>query len=118
MKIIISLFFLSNLLFSAYYLDKKNVCIDAFFIKDYEFYYKESATSQWYNTTETNMVSTILSNFVYDADSVSPCSPNLSYMLGIDIKDFNFLLALVGVIFGGVFMFFTLKIFYDVGGKK
>lgn len=38
--------------------------------------------------------------------------------LGLLDEDFNFLMALSGSLFGFVFLYFSIKIFINVGGKR
>lgn len=94
-----------------------NYCIEDFYIKDGSFYYQRSDNSTWYTSTNTNYASSVLSNFIYDVDT-QKCNPNKAYILGMQETEYNFLLGLVGVIFGGVFMFFMTQIFINVGGKR
>jgi len=57
----------------------------------------------------------IQDGFIYDPIDGSCILSNPS---GMDSKQFNFLLCLIGVIIGAVFMFFTINAFVNVGGKK
>jgi len=57
----------------------------------------------------------IQDGFIYDSIDGSCILSNPS---GMDSKQFNFLLGLIGVIIGAVFMFFTINAFVNVGGKK
>lgn len=45
------------------------------------------------------------------------CIKNPNF-LGMESTQYYFLLGLIGVIFGGVFMYFTTLAFISVGGKK
>lgn len=95
-------------------LSSHNICIEDFYISSSTLYVLPSGTEN-YVTASGAIASDILSGYVYK-DNV--CSPDSALMLGMDIKDFHFLLGLIGTIFGGIFMFFTTQIFMMVGGKK
>ena len=98
-------------------LGAKNLCIEDFYIKDNYFYYQRSDNNNFYSSEYTTYVSTIIPNFIYDS-STQKCSPNQAYILGMQETEYNFLLGLIGLIFGAVFMFFTTQIFMNVGGKR
>lgn len=121
MKFLKSLFvicFLNVSIISASYLySTKSYCIEDFYIKKGSFYYLRTDNNRWYSTTTDKQLQYVHSGFYYDEDT-QICKPQPYLMLGMDIKDFNFLLGLIGVIFGGVFMFFTVEAFVKVGGKK
>lgn len=116
-KIIFLLILFSSALNASFYLGQRNYCIDDFYSKDGNFYYLKTSNSTWYYTTEKIDVNQIIPSFVYDTNSLT-CNPPAFLILGMDIKDFNFLLGLIGLIFGGVFMFFTTQAFMFVGGRR
>ena len=116
-KIILLLISFQSISSASMYLDKKNVCIEDYYTKLGRFYYLKSRTNRWNSTTTKNYSATILPNYIYDANT-SECRPDLSTYYGVNPLQFNFLLGLIGVIFGAVFMFFTINAFVTVGGKK
>lgn len=117
MKYLISLLLTINFLNASMLLGANSYCIEDFYIKSGSFYYKRSDNNTWYSTTTDTWSTTIRPNYIYDS-STQQCNPNLSYILGMEETDFNFLLGLMGVIFGGAFLFFTTQIFINVGGKR
>ncbi len=82
-----------------------------------KFHYRYAGNTNFTSTTSTKKQRYLHIGFVYDTDT-KVCKPDDWLVLGMDIKDFNFLLGLIGVIIGGIFMFFTVKIFMIVGGKR
>lgn len=99
-------------------LDKQTpVCIEDFYQRGSSLVYLQSSNNSWYSTTENYAASNIIPGFNYDSDT-GRCVPDPYLILGMDVKDFNFLLGLIGLIFGGVFMFFTTQIFMNIGGKR
>ena len=118
-KISFLLLLFFNLSYSAMLLDQYNLCIDEFEIRGQTLYVKTSNNSTWYSISEVgkNMVSDIIPGFKYDAEN-NKCLPDSYFVLGMDSTDYYFLMALIGLIFGGTFMYFTTKIFMNVGGKR
>lgn len=99
-------------------LDKQTpVCIEDFYQAGSSLYYLQSSNNQWYSTTENYAASYIIQGFKYDSSN-GRCVPDPYLLLGMDLKDFNFLMAAIGLLFGAVFMFFSVKLFESVGGKK
>lgn len=92
------------------------VCIEDYYIKDSRIYYQSSDTLNWSSTSEDHTGGMVQIGYVYDSVN-DICKPDIHLILGMDVKDFNFLLGLVGVILGGIFMFFTIQSFTQVGGK-
>lgn len=117
MKYLITLLFLTKLLNASMLLGANSYCIEDFYIKAGSFYYLRSDNSTWYSTTTDTWTATVMPNYVYDS-ATQRCNPNMSYILGMQVTEYNFLLGLVGLIFGAVFMFFTTQIFMNVGGKR
>ena len=107
-----------NFLNASMILDKNSpVCIENFYYKNAYIYYQRSSNLSWYSTSEDHTSDHIKYNFVYDSDN-DTCSPAGVNSLGLLPTQFNFLLALCGLIFGAVFLFFTVDAFVKVGGKK
>lgn len=117
LKILIILLFLSISLNASMLLDSQYRCIESFYIKNGSFYYLRSDNNTWYSTTTKNYTNSVKPNFIYDV-STQQCNPNLSYILGMQETEYNFLLGIVGLIFGAVFMFFVVQNFIYVGGRK
>jgi hypothetical protein len=120
MKYFKNLFFIivfSNVLHGAYLNDNINLCIDDYYVASGKFNYLVSGATAWSSVTTKGLMSGIYDGYEYDAVNKT-CKKNPALMLGMDTKDFYFLLALIGVIFGGVFMFFSIHAFVAVGGKK
>lgn len=92
-------------------------CIEDFYIKNGSIYYLRSDNDTWYTNTSKTYVTTIQPNYIYDI-STQQCKPNAAYILGMQVTEYNFLLGLVGLIFGAVFLFFTTQIFINLGGKR
>ena len=123
-KLIFLLLFLSSFLnaeiiHDVLLLDEKNKCI-------YNDYYNESGFFKYRylsspdtlrSTTSKNYSLSLISGYQYDTDS-KECKPEPWLMLGMDIKDWHFLNALVGLLFGFVFMIFTIYLFIQVGSRK
>lgn len=117
MKYLISLFLTLTFLNASMLYDGIDYCIEDFYSKNGSFYYLRSDNNRWYSTTTDNQVVKIIPNFIYDANT-QQCKPNAAYILGMQETEYNFLLGLIGLIFGAVFMFFTTQIFINVGGKR
>lgn len=117
MKYLISLFLTLTFLNASMLYDGIDYCIEDFYSKNGSFYYLRSDNNTWYSTTTDNQVVKIIPNFMFNS-STNECRPNASFILGMQETEYNFLLGLVGLIFGAVFMFFTIQIFSTVGGRK
>lgn len=92
-------------------------CIEDFYVRNGSIYYLRSDNGNWYSSTSKTYVQTIQSNYIYDS-STQQCKPNASFILGMQETEYNFLLGVVGLLFGAVFMFFTVQIFTTVGGRR
>lgn len=118
-KTIFSLFLLLNLsssLSASMMLDGTYYCIEDFYVQNGRFYYLRSDNNTWYSTTTKSYADKVLSGYVYESDT-NKCVPDASLMLGMNQEGFHFLMALIGLIFGAVFMFFVIKISLRVGGR-
>lgn len=69
------------------------------------------------NGTTLNKATCSCDNVTADANTTST-STSSNNTLGLSNEGFNFLLALEGLLFGFVFMFFTVDAFSKVGGKR
>lgn len=117
LKTLVFIIFLNVSLNASMLYDGIDYCIEDFYSKAGSFYYLRSDNNTWYSTTTDNQVVKILPNFIYDS-ATQECRPNAAYILGMQETEYNFLLGLMGLIFGAVFMFFTTQIFINVGGKR
>lgn len=117
MKYLISLLLTINFLNASMLLDSYSACIEDYYAKNNVAYVQLSKDLSWYALTDDNHFHTILNNYRYDADT-GKCEPDISLKMGLTTTEFNFLLGLIGVIFGGVFMFFTIQAFINVGGRR
>ncbi|MFA5454144.1 MAG: hypothetical protein WC272_02380 [Sulfurimonas sp.] len=119
MKYLISLLLSINFLNASMLLDAKNICIDDFYYTSGQFIYLDTKTQNWfaYDTNTLNLSKSIIPNFIFDS-ATGQCKPNAAYILGMQETEYNFLLGIVGLIFGAVFMFFTTQIFTMVGGRR
>jgi len=126
MKYLTIIFLSISFLNASMYLDTKNVCIEDFYSQNNVFYYLQSSNNLWYDvsivetsqgTKGINNVATLQHGFIYDSIN-NLCLPPSSYSLGLKDTQFNFLLGLIGVIFGGVFLFFSVEAFVKVGGRR
>ena len=117
LKILLFLLIFSNLS-ASYLLDKNSpLCIEDFYYKNSRIYFQKSSNLNWDSTREDHTATHIFQGYIYDSDN-NICKPDVHLLLGMDVKDFNFLLGLIGLIVGGVFLFFTVDAFVKVGGKK
>lgn len=123
-KIFISLFLLSSflnaeVLHNVSYLDVKNRCIlNNYYSKDGSFYYQYAKdTSTVRSTISKDYSNSIIPGYQFNKDTFI-CSPEAWRVLGMSIEDFNFLNALIGLLFGFVFMVFTIYLFIKVGTKR
>jgi len=100
-------------------LSNKNKCIfNDYYYKDGRFYYRYlTSPNTWRSTSSVKYANYIFSGYKYDTD-LKKCYPDDYLILGLDIKQFRFLEALTGLLFGFVFMFFSIYIFTIVGGKR
>lgn len=103
--------------FSSMLLSEAGFCIEEYYVESGSFYYLRSDNLSWYSSISKSAVSSIYQDYNFDGSTLR-CTPSISYILGMKETDFNFLLGLMGVIFGGLFMFFTTQIFMIAGGKK
>lgn len=121
MKYFKSLFFIiifSSVSQGAYVYEQTNDCVDDFYINGKSLYYKVSGTTVYTKISTTKYVSSFIDGFDYNATSKNCEISQSKKILGIATKEYNFLLGLMGVIIGGIFMFFSIDAFIKVGGKK
>lgn len=116
-KISFLLLLFFNLSPASMFFDSYNVCIEDFETRGNTFYVKLSLDGNYYTVSGTDHVKNIIPGFEYDPDN-NICAPSAHLILGMDATDFNFILGLIGLIFGYVFMFFSIQMFTIVGGKR
>jgi len=119
LKVIMFLLFLSVSSLSANtkitaYLDKKNCCIDDYYTQNGKFYYLKSRTGQWNSTSYSNYSYTIIPYYIYD-DSDDTCRPIISKVTGIDGYVYMSLMALAGLLFGFIILYFSISLFMKIG---
>jgi len=122
-KILFSLLLLSSflnadILHNVSMLSYKNKCIyNNYYNKGGRFYYQFVDNNRSYSTSSKKYLPSVISSYKFDTNT-SICSPEPWRILGMNIEDFNFLNALIGLLFGFVFMIFTIYLFVTVGGKR
>jgi hypothetical protein len=122
-KILFSLFLFLNFLHAdivhnVSLLDAKNKCIyNNYYNSDGKFYYEYVDDNSTYSTSRDNYTATIFSGYQFDTNT-SICSPENWLILGMDVKDWHFLEALTGLLFGFAFMIFTIYLFISVGKER
>ncbi|WP_434656973.1 hypothetical protein [Sulfurimonas sp. NW9] len=116
-KILIISFLLSSLSASFLYDKDYPVCIEDYYLKSGRIYYLRSSDSTWASTSENNTIKDLHSGYTWDSNN-SICKPQSWLILGMDVKDWHFLEALTGLLFGFVFMFFTIILFMQAGKEK
>jgi len=117
-KIIFSIFLLSSFLNSSMLLDKSYpLCIEDYYIQGGALYYLKSSNNKWASTTSNYNVQYIHSGYIFDSNTTS-CIPQPYTILGISLEDWNFLNALMGLLFGFFILVMTSYLFVTVGGKR
>jgi len=117
-KFIFIVLLLSSFLNASYLYDKDYpLCIEDYYIKSGYVYYLRSSDDTWKSTSENNTVTFIYSGYEWDSDN-EICKPQSWLILGMDVKDWHFLEALTGLLFGFAFMIFTIYLFMNVGKEK
>ena len=117
-KFIFIILLFESLLSASFLLDKSYpLCIEDFYVKSGSLYYLRSSDDTWASTTSDKLVKEIHVGYEWDTDN-EICKPKSWLILGMDVKDWHFLEALIGLLFGFVFMFFSIYLFVTVGGKR
>jgi len=102
----------ASILYSA-----KNICIEDYFtdVDSKKFCYKPSTTAQddiWKCITTKKQELYLIPNYTFD-DSTWYCNPPVSDFLGLEQTQYNFLMALSGLIFSSIL--FTIIALFLVG---
>lgn len=113
-KVFLVLLLLSLSVNASILLKNENVCIEDYYYKNSKLILLLSSNDTWYNYSEKNI--NLEFGYKYDSDTLK-CVPNKSVKLGLNSEYYNFLYALIGVMFGAFFMFFMNSIFISVGKK-
>jgi hypothetical protein len=117
LKILLLLISFLSVSEASYYSGKTDHCIEDYYFKKGTFYYLKSRTGNWNTNTANGSGNQIIKNYIYDSVN-DTCKPDINKYYGMTEEQFNFLLGLCGLIFGAVFLFFTVDAFVKVGGKK
>ena len=116
-KLLFFIFLLSSLLNASMLLDKSYpICIEDYYVKGGKLYYLKSSNNIWGSTSSDKLVKEIHYGYTWDANN-KKCIPDPVTVLGMDYKDFNFLLGLVGVLFGFTVLWFSIISFVNVGRR-
>ena len=118
LKILLLIISFSSVSNASFMLDQVDRCIEDWYSENGTFYYYRSDSPNTLRTYTTNKTHwRILSGYEYDI-TTDRCQPTWAKKNGLNNEQFNFLLALIGIIFGSIFMFFSTQAFTNVGGKK
>ena len=117
--LLLSSFLQAEIIHNVSLLDTKNKCIyNDYYNKGGKFYYRYlTSPDTERSTTSKKYTSYIISGYKYDTEE-KVCSPEDWLVLGMDVKDWHFLEALTGLLFGFIFMIFTIYLFVNVGREK
>ena len=123
-KILFSLLLLSSFLnaeiiTNVSLLDTKNKCIyNDYYNKGGSFHYRYlTSNNTWRSTTSKKYSLSIINSYQFDTNT-SICSPSAWRVMGMTITDYNFLNALIGLLFGFFMLVVVSYLFMTVGGKK
>lgn len=97
----------------------KNKCIKSdYYFEDNKIYYTYlTSPTVLRSSTTTTAPESFFYGYAFD-DENDRCYPEDWGLLGINVADWHFLEALVGVLFGFVFMIFTIYLFIQVGTRR
>jgi len=118
MKLLLSLFFVISLSHSAYLYKQKNRCVESYYFDQSTqiLYYNYSHNpDRFYSTTSTSQE--FIPGFEYNSTSGICSIPSNAQYLGLDSTDYYLLIALVAVLSGFVFLFFSIYIAVEVAKK-
>ena len=117
-KVLLLLITLSSVSNASFLLDRNNpLCIEDYYVAGNALHFQRSNNLNWISTGEDHSVGRIYNGYVYDSTTNS-CEMGFALKNGMTYEQFNFLLGLIGVIIGGIFMYFSVKAFVAVGGKR
>jgi len=97
----------------------KNICIEDYFTDadNKKFCYLISTTNSWNCITTKKQQQYIYPNYVFD-NNTWYCKPNTALYYGLEQSQFNFLLALSGLLMGLIILLTSIYLVLNVGGKK
>ena len=109
MKSLLFLLFIISISNASMLLDKKNVCIEDYYLSNGKFYYLKSRTGNWNSTTYTSYTGSIL--YGYDYNSIDDtCRPNaeniIASSIGLDYTSYNMLMALSAILVFSIIIFY------------
>ena len=117
--LLLSSFLTADIIHNVSLLDTKNKCIyNDYYNKGGKFYYRYlTSPDTQRSTTSKKYTSFIIPGYQYDTEEET-CTPENWLILGMDVKDWHFLEALTGLLFGFTFMVFTIILFMQVGKER
>ena len=117
--LLLSSFLTADIIHNVSLLDTKNKCIyNDYYNKGGKFYYRYlTSPDKNRSTTSKKYTSFIIPGYQYDTEEET-CTPENWLILGMDVKDWHFLEALTGLLFGFTFMVFTIILFMQVGKER
>ncbi len=110
MKYLLSLILLVSLSNASMLLDKKNLCIEDYYVtNDGYFHFLKSSTGRWNSVTSTNYAGSVLYGYDYNSSDNS-CRRNANNItasnLGLSYQDYGLIMALSAVLFSSIVIFF------------
>jgi len=117
--LLLSSFLNADIVYNVSLLGTKNKCIfNDYYVKNGRFYYRYlTSPYTWRSTTSKKYNAYLTSGYQFDNNN-SVCEPEHWLIAGMNVQDWHFLEALTGLLFGFVFMIFTIYLFVTVGGKR
>ena len=121
-KILLLLFLSAFPLNASILYSAKNICIEDYFtdVDSKKFCYKPSTTAQydiWKCISTKKQNQYLIPNYTFDANTWY-CKPNTALYYGLEQSQFNFLLALSGLLIGLIILVTSLYLVLKVGGKR
>ena len=120
-KILLLLFLSAFPLNASILYSAKNICIEDYFINgNKEFCYKPSTSAVydiWNCTPATKQELSLIPNYTFYPNTWN-CKPNTALYYGLEQSQFNFLLALSGLLIGLIILVTSLYLVLNVGGKR
>ena len=99
LKILLLLITFSSLSQASYLLDKNTViCIEDYYYLDNRIYFQKSTNMSWGSTSEDHTSDHIKDGYIFDS-ATGKCTPNDARILGLEQTQYNFLMALSGLLF-------------------
>jgi hypothetical protein len=114
MKFIFLIFFTVTFANASFLYDKKGICIEDYYFEDEDFHYLVSSSGEWESTGDgfgsdvEGSGASVLSSYIYD-DENDICNPSHNIGGLTDIQ-FNFLMALNGLIFSALISYIIFSL--------